>query len=768
MRRQSIGLIFVLAAAGCSHGAGGGANEASPAPSSAATAAAATTASPESSGTPISAPTPTPDPNLLSTANGTILRSYSPASLDRINDGNLGNAAEGIGTEFSADTKPPFVFTFELPGTTKIDSFSASLRSEPSGSPPSSVEIAVSTSGPDNGFSDVGTIARNPNGPAPALTANVEARWVRITASQPFDSVTALGTLAPAPAHLDATGTYIVQAVPDVNGSFVMSGTQPGLDQARFVAAGTGLTGTTCRAEAPIAPYVGQLDGRVWTAKFAGNKDANSDTIHAVVNDDASIIAGVNSENTPMVFMRTTRPLAGCVARTTGTGAHHVLVLDQDPIPEFYPTDASPPVPGYAFDAIGAGMIDAATVAKYDTVVARGVCKLNDLAGPQQIALLLHWAAAAGHKLIVAGAGCESGADFTWLPYPFTTGGPGPESTNSSLIQVEDDALGTNDKNDAAHFVDTQAYVANQNALSETRPVTTTDTHWCGHFFVAKTTNLNGFVQVYAGDASGFLLYDGFSSSDDGNPQLQKLRGLELALPVPSNLPCTQRATDAFLLEPSQEVTYKAGASQTIVLHLDLLANQGWNGHVATSAAGPFKTTIRPATFDVAGGVVHLDAVTQIPASAKAGPSTIVITADAGGGKRAQATLTLTGIAPLVKAAILPHQTIRLYGIHFDYDSAHIQPRSEPVVADVAALMRANPSWRFEISGHTDSDGGAAYNLALSQRRAQAVVDDLVTRYGIARSRLAARGYGLTRPVASNATAAGKALNRRVELERLQ
>ena len=121
----------------------------------------------------------------------------------------------------------------------------------------------------------------------------------------------------------------------------------------------------------------------------------------------------------------------------------------------------------------------------------------------------------------------------------------------------------------------------------------------------------------------------------------------------------------------------------------------------------------------------------------------------------------------LRKASLLPHQTIRLYGIHFDYDSAHIQPRSEPVIADVAALMRANPASRFEISGHTDSDGGAAYNLALSQRRAQAVVDDLVSRYGIARSRLVAKGYGLTRPVASNATAGGKALNRRVELERL-
>jgi len=768
MRPQSIGLIFVLFAAGCSHAAGNGAAaEASAAPSSAATTEATSAASPESTGTPIAVPTPTADPNLLSTANGTVLRSYSPASLDRINDGNLGNVAEGFGSELSADTKPPLIFTFELPGTTKIDSFSASLRGEATGAPAANVAFAVSTNGPDSGFKDVGTITRNPNGPTSTLTANVEARWVRVTANQDFDSVTALGTLAPPPAHLDPTGVYIVQSVPDLNGSFVSPGTQADLDQARFVSVGAGLTGTTCR-DVPIAPYAGQLVGRTWDAKFTGNKDANGETIHAVVNDDASIIAGVLSGHQPLVFMRTTRPLAGCVARTNGTGAHHVLVLDQDPIPSFYPTDVSPPLSGYTFDAIGAGMIDAATVAKYDTIVARGVCKLADLAGPQQLELLLQWATERGHKLIVAGAGCETGADFTWLPYPFTTGGPGPESTNSSLIQVEDDALGTNDRNDAGHFIDTKAYVANQNALSATRPVTTTDTHWCGHFFVAKTTNLNGFVQVYATDASGFLLYDGFSSSDDGIPQLQKLRTLELALPVPSTLPCTQRATDAFLLEPSQEATYKAGMAQTISSHFDLLANQDWNGHVTVKADGPFKTTVSPASFDVAGGVVHLDTVTRIPASAKPGLSTIVFTAGGGSEKSTQATLTLTGIAPLRKAAILPHQTIRLYGIHFDYDSAHIQPRSEPVVADVAALMRGNPAWRFEISGHTDSDGGAAYNLALSQRRAQAVVDDLVSRYGIARSRLVAKGYGLTRPVTSNASEAGKALNRRVELERLQ
>jgi OmpA-OmpF porin, OOP family len=81
--------------------------------------------------------------------------------------------------------------------------------------------------------------------------------------------------------------------------------------------------------------------------------------------------------------------------------------------------------------------------------------------------------------------------------------------------------------------------------------------------------------------------------------------------------------------------------------------------------------------------------------------------------------------------------------------------------------LRANPSWRMRVEGYTDSDGGAAYNLDLSNRRAHSVVSDLVKRYKIAASRLVAVGFGLTHPVAPNTTAGGKALNRRVELVRL-
>jgi outer membrane protein OmpA-like peptidoglycan-associated protein len=69
---------------------------------------------------------------------------------------------------------------------------------------------------------------------------------------------------------------------------------------------------------------------------------------------------------------------------------------------------------------------------------------------------------------------------------------------------------------------------------------------------------------------------------------------------------------------------------------------------------------------------------------------------------------------------------------------------------------------RIRVEGHTDNVGGKSYNQDLSQRRARAVVRALVQR-GIAAGRLEAQGYGFDRPVASNATAAGRAKNRRVE-----
>lgn len=107
---------------------------------------------------------------------------------------------------------------------------------------------------------------------------------------------------------------------------------------------------------------------------------------------------------------------------------------------------------------------------------------------------------------------------------------------------------------------------------------------------------------------------------------------------------------------------------------------------------------------------------------------------------------------------------ITLTGIYFASGSAFLSPESYPVIDEAVLRLQVNPDTRIEIAGHTDAEGGAAANLALSQRRAEAVRDYIVRAHGISADRLVARGYGETRPVASNDTQAGRAQNRRVEL----
>nr|WP_284269129.1 OmpA family protein [Bradyrhizobium iriomotense] len=107
---------------------------------------------------------------------------------------------------------------------------------------------------------------------------------------------------------------------------------------------------------------------------------------------------------------------------------------------------------------------------------------------------------------------------------------------------------------------------------------------------------------------------------------------------------------------------------------------------------------------------------------------------------------------------------IALYGIYFDTDKAVLKPESRPTLEQIAKLLSSQPQLNVFIVGHTDSQGAYEYNLDLSKRRAEAVAAELVKSYRIAQARLRTAGVGLLAPVGSNATDAGRSLNRRVEL----
>lgn len=104
-----------------------------------------------------------------------------------------------------------------------------------------------------------------------------------------------------------------------------------------------------------------------------------------------------------------------------------------------------------------------------------------------------------------------------------------------------------------------------------------------------------------------------------------------------------------------------------------------------------------------------------------------------------------------------------LHGINFDLDSATLRPDAVPLLDALAVGLEAEVAAQITVIGHTSSEGSDAYNYELSQRRASAVVEAMVTR-GIAPTRLAAEGRGETQPMADNASEAGRALNRRVEI----
>lgn len=113
-----------------------------------------------------------------------------------------------------------------------------------------------------------------------------------------------------------------------------------------------------------------------------------------------------------------------------------------------------------------------------------------------------------------------------------------------------------------------------------------------------------------------------------------------------------------------------------------------------------------------------------------------------------------------------PTEPVRVeLDVKFDFDKAVVKEESYSDIKSLADFMGQYPQTTTTVEGHTDSVGTDAYNQKLSERRAGAVRDVLVNQYGVGAERVSSVGYGESRPVADNATEAGRAVNRRVEAE---
>ena len=166
---------------------------------------------------------------------------------------------------------------------------------------------------------------------------------------------------------------------------------------------------------------------------------------------------------------------------------------------------------------------------------------------------------------------------------------------------------------------------------------------------------------------------------------------------------------------------------------------------VASPATGEFYLKLTPGSYSVR-------------AAAQGYKSQLKVVQIAAGKK----TIAEFVLEPLTKAKLTEKKIEILETIHFESGKASILPESFGLLDEVADILMSNPGLSILIEGHTDSVGSDAFNLRLSQSRANSVLQYL-TKRGVVPDRLKAVGYGETRPIADNSTPSGRAKNRRVE-----
>ncbi len=124
----------------------------------------------------------------------------------------------------------------------------------------------------------------------------------------------------------------------------------------------------------------------------------------------------------------------------------------------------------------------------------------------------------------------------------------------------------------------------------------------------------------------------------------------------------------------------------------------------------------------------------------------------------------VTASADLFQSGLKATGHVEVPGIYFDTGKSDVKPESDAAVGEIAKLLKADPALKVYVVGHTDNVASLDLNTRLSQGRADAVVQALVGKHGIAAARLIGRGVGPLAPVASNDSEDGRAKNRRVEL----
>jgi outer membrane protein OmpA-like peptidoglycan-associated protein len=736
-----------------------------PAPVAISTASPTVTASPAAT----ASPAPTPNPNLLSYERGAFIRRWS------IGASTSNPEALAVGGGWVTDgpnTQTPEL-VFELPAVAQISQVTVTAVL-PAGAG-AQFRFGASNAN-DTTFSNVGMVTLSPPSGGGEVTGTLQgpiaARWLHVQIDRPrgakinVESITATGTVAAPPAKFAGRWALADNVVGNndivfgtVKGQIARSGQPAGQLEIAAVERAGALIAATCNYDRDV--WRGPIQGG--TATIEGGGALN-------VVSDGSLLIGIAS-GTPVMARRTPRAPA-CDVPPAGKGSVIAIVTR-------YPsnaTNAGNPklIPGHRYETHLLPLISSDDLNRASAAVLAMSCTPSkDSTPPQQQALLDF--VQRGHVLVIRDADVCSQSEYAFIPYPFTTAATGARGARGNVLSIADSsALASSDASDRVHYIDTAAYLKFPfQQIGDADIMQTTDQHWCGLMFAKNAAGISGWVRAYARYGKGVIIYDGFDVDDltANVPQALALNRLAYGLMPSTDLPCNAHVASQLLLLSSVHRAVPFGSAKDfrfafVVDHEGVKVPERVALSVEGERAPGWRASIDRHDLTLGASDQRVIVTVHVPANATATNHLYTLTATGEQGRKAQAAIELDVNEALAKE-LEKGGRARIYGIHFDVASARIQPRSEATIREIAQVLRSHPTWHMRVEGYTDSDGGAAYNLDLSNRRARSVVNDLVAHYSISRGRLKSAGYGLTHPVASNATDAGKALNRRVELVRL-
>jgi outer membrane protein OmpA-like peptidoglycan-associated protein len=739
---------------------------------------------------------PTGPVNLTQASLGTILRSW-PASDD---EAPAEDMLTGQTWQPKEGSSGPYEFVYELPGPASIQQVVLGVGEA---DVHETAHVAVSSQSAAEGFADVGTYQLSGTEDQTfTLSPAVKGRWIKLSIDGPnLQDAQFIGTFDPRAPSAPVAGTWkyyddLQLGMPaDVAGVFpslpLRSDQLTKADKVLEIRqSGNQLTAALCS------------DGNA--SAFEGSENANTVNLSAgqtryspaVINAEGTLMVAMASDNEFVALRVNGGSCATAMAenKPQGSGTPVLLLFDEVSPMRYAPyaqpamggnTALGPPLSRYRIVPEPIGLFDPETLGGYQIVVLSAICNANAVLTKTQTQALTDWVYSGG-KLIIHDSDDCTNTDYSFLPYQFTSSNPGHHgASGSKLVLVESSTLGS-DATDKAHFIDVKAYVADAGQqLGDANTVVTEDKHWCGHLYGTNMLGQSGYFQMYAQLGSGLIIYDGLDNDDIDVPEYQRIVLMELAQPANATLPCSQLVSAPFMMAAGGSPMFLPGKLQTVTVPLTVFASHGYSGsaNLAVKAPPGWQASLSQSKVALNGASAQTNLSVSVPADAKPGRYPVTVTATDSAGNSTSTTVSIASAgapatpAPAARTQAVPatpkiaktlavQKRVAVYGIYFDFASATLKPESAPVLREIANALKANPSWKLTIEGHTDNVGGVAYNLDLSRRRANSVKNALVARYHINANRLSTIGYGFSRPKASNDTPQGRALNRRVELVR--